>query len=385
MQFVTIQKQETVKHMDWLHPQGTAQKNYKKAPPYLPAAASNTIKIPWTFPKSPKKWTFPSTTEPRHDDAVVDKPAVIPVNAGVVQDTWECTTSPDTDKDKHDLDGGSLASSQQDSCSFGCSFDQVDSDWAVPAIVDQDHYPHTKTPPKQGKSLGYLKELVEELLRCNSCDGAACALVAISQIMYTFKNRASQQEKNRLIWAGGCLAVVRAMNKYPDAVQIQLNACDVIADMVLDHEESKAEIVATGGIAALVNAMLHFPGNQGVQFVACWALNDLLVSSSCFTEYDMDEETSSLCTEAGGIQALVAAIQAFPRDASICFGACSCLIKLVQENRNSVELSIKAGAIQAVSNMLVTSNNVKDIKMASKDMQQTALSLMGHLATLELE
>jgi hypothetical protein len=149
----------------------------------------------------------------------------------------------------------------------------------------------------------------------------------------------------------------------------------------MDHEKSKVEIVAVGGIAALVNAMLHFPGNQGVQFVACWALNDLLVSSSCFTEYDMDEETSSLCTEAGGIQALVSAIQVFPRDASICFGACSCLTKLVQRNRESVQLSVKAGAIQAVSNMLVTSSNVKDLKMASKDLQQTAVSLMGHLTT----
>jgi hypothetical protein len=237
MQFVTIQNQETVSHIDWLYSQGPACKNYQKDSPFSPAAASTTTKIPWTFPKSPKKWTFPSTVQPHQDDAVVVKPAVILANAGVVQDTWESMASPDADKDKHDLDGGSVTSSLQDSCS--CSFDQVDtSDWAVPVIVNQDHYPYMKTSLKhaatskkdQGKSLGYLKQLVEELLRCNSCEGAACALEAIKQIMYTFKNRASQQEKNRLIWAGGCLAVVRAMNKYPDAVHIQLNACDVIAD-----------------------------------------------------------------------------------------------------------------------------------------------------------
>jgi tRNA G26 N,N-dimethylase Trm1 len=150
----------------------------------------------------------------------------------------------------------------------------------------------------------------------------------------------------------------------------------------MDHEKSKVEIVAVGGIAALVNAMLQFLRNQGIQCVTCWALDDLLMSSSsCVAEFDTGAETSSRCTEAGGIQALVSAIQVFPRDASICFGACSCLTKLVQRNRESVQLSVKAGAIQAVSNMLVTSSNVKDLKMASKDLQQTAVSLMGHLTT----
>ena len=91
--------------------------------------------------------------------------------------------------------------------------------------------------------------------------------------------------------------------------RVQEQACGALWNLTSNSEAGKRAAIEAGGVAAVVRAMEAHGGEAGVQEQACGALVNLMAGS---------EAGRRAVREAGGVAALERALRGFPTHAEIC-------------------------------------------------------------------
>jgi hypothetical protein len=193
---------------------------------------------------------------------------------------------------------------------------------------------------------------VEEI-GSNSPDVVKTAILSVLEIIQTMSTR----DMDDLLAAGLCLAVVQAMNQHCDEMELQFKACVLLANLAFKSNEIAVDIIQWGGDVAIVNVMKRFPLVEEIQHLACVTLNNVLVT----THEDGGRYESVMA--AGGIPALIAAMNNFPQDTQIGLFACFCLSKLTESSLENTKLAVENGVVETVAGVVSASQDANDDRL----------------------
>jgi hypothetical protein len=183
-----------------------------------------------------------------------------------------------------------------------------------------------------------------------SPDTVMMAIAKISESLPTMPAR----DMDVLVAAGLCQALVQAMNKHGDVLELQGQACFLLVNLAFQSDDIAARIIRSGGDVAIVNGMNRFPLVAEFQRLACVTLNNLLVTTN------EDGGRYESVVAAGGIQTLISAMNNFPADATIGLYACFCLLKLTDSSLGNCRVAVEHGAIDAVAGVISASQASND-------------------------
>ena len=167
-----------------------------------------------------------------------------------------------------------------------------------------------------------------------------------------------KKKRESLVTAGGCLALVHLTRNCLDKAIAMIPSCDqvtelweltelatlyktlnVIIILTFQHDESRVAIAAIGGVEAIVKAMNTFPKCHALQERACGALRNLACCGL----------GKKKVAEKGGIEVLLAAINNHLGSAILCQKGCWALYNIVNGSKQNTELLISFGGGAAVA------------------------------------
>jgi hypothetical protein len=194
--------------------------------------------------------------------------------------------------------------------------------------------------------------IVEELYSYNP----VLVTMAIQKILESMETMLPQ-DLVALLTAGLCHAIVLAMNHHGDVMGLQFNACVLLTNLAFKSDDIAASIVQSGGDVAIVHFMKRFPMEAEFQHLACVTLNNLLVTTN------EDGGRYGAVVAAGGIPALIAAIDNNPGDTKIGLFACFGLSKLTDSSLYNTNVAVEHGAIETVAGVISASQAANDDRL----------------------
>jgi hypothetical protein len=127
--------------------------------------------------------------------------------------------------------------------------------------------------------------------------------------------------------AGAPAALIAALLRHPHNEEVQADACNALHSVLGSNgPRDLPERLVTGALDAVVAAMRAFPASAHLQRVACVALGALIVQHSGMQHY---------AAHAGAVTLLAAALGAHAADADACEAVCFALNHLVDAFRSS--------------------------------------------------
>jgi hypothetical protein len=178
-------------------------------------------------------------------------------------------------------------------------------------------------------------------------------MMAIATIFESLPTMAAR-DMDALLAAGLCHALAQAMNQHGDVLELQGQACFLLANLAFHNAIIAVQIIHSGGDVAIVNGMKRFPLVVEFQHLACVTLNNLLVTTN------EDGGRYESVVAAGGIPTLIATMSNFPFDTKIGMFACFCLLKLTDSSLDNCRLAMEHGAIEAVAGVISASQDAND-------------------------
>ena len=132
--------------------------------------------------------------------------------------------------------------------------------------------------------------------------------------------------------AGGCLAVIQAMRRFPKSGTVQKLGCTILVDQSSHSDDNKRGMVHIGGLPVLVSAMNRFPHDRDIQCYAWAVLQNLAVLT----------ETRDALGD-GEVQPIVAAMNAHREDEHLQDLCCTFFRHLAKENEQGKQLLLQNG------------------------------------------
>jgi hypothetical protein len=198
-----------------------------------------------------------------------------------------------------------------------------------------------------------LMEIIGALIQDLAHSDNARVNVALDVLNLDFMR--DKKKRESLITAGGCLALVHLTKNCLDKAIDIIPACDqvtelwelnelaelatlhktlnVIIILTFQHDESRVGIAAIGGVEAVVKAMNTFPKCHALQERACGALRNLACCGI----------GKKKVAEKGGIAVLLAAVNNHLGSAMLCQKGCWALYNIVNGSKQNTELLISFG------------------------------------------
>jgi hypothetical protein len=187
-------------------------------------------------------------------------------------------------------------------------------------------------------------------LRSYSPDTVMMTIATLFESLPTMPAR----DMDALLAAGLCHALAQAMNQHGDVLELQGQACFLLANLAFQSDDIAARIIHSGGDVAIVNGMKRFPLVAEFQHLACVTLNNLIVTTN------EDSGRYESVVAAGGIPTLIATMYNFPFDTKIGMFACFCLLKLTDSSLDNCRLAMEHGAIEAVAGVISASQDANN-------------------------
>lgn len=245
--------------------------------------------------------------------------------------------------------------------------------------IQNERSPHTMTNKKSGKdseeSHGESEEtqfnpwlgkiLIESLQGTPDTIKAAVCLLMKSDLHKKEHIKGLQEFMN----SNGCEYLIQAMRKVTeDAFQEQ--CCKLIADLLFSkHQEVVKRFQTCGATLAVANSVMKAqdPTNERLMFHACSALVNLASQKIYEREF----------IEAGGIEAVVRAMNNCPNHARLQKSACFCISNVANQSSEETRKYIfDSGAAISIS---TAKFNFKDThEDADKAAHRALNSLLGH-------
>jgi hypothetical protein len=189
-----------------------------------------------------------------------------------------------------------------------------------------------------------------------------------------------------LVTAGGCLALVQLLKKCLEKAINEFPACDQITELnelaelttlnkmlyvttslTFRNDESMVAIPAIGGVEAVVKAMQTFPKCQELQWRACEALVNLACCSIGKTK----------AIESCGIEVILAAVNIHLNAADVCEKVCWAMANIVRGSKENTGLLISLCGGAAVAKVRT--------KWSENDKVQTQVRKLAKLLAAEMK
>ena len=138
--------------------------------------------------------------------------------------------------------------------------------------------------------------------------------------------------------------IIQMMNRLLSHKNLQVNGCMALLNLAGSHAENKARIAGAGGIEAVVVAMQTHAQSADVQRNGCRALCSLASGDGIRTRI----------AGAGGIEAVVAAMQTHAQSADVQQNGCGALWSLAVSHAENKARIAAAGGIEAVVKAMQT-------------------------------
>jgi hypothetical protein len=175
------------------------------------------------------------------------------------------------------------------------------------------------------------------ILIVNSMNSNSDNLVLLEGACSALLNLSSDAEEQILADSNVVEAVIKTMRHYPDAMGLQENALGVLQNLSMRNVASKQTIAEAGGINAVIAAIKEFMGSPTVlerAFSTMWSLAVL-------------ESNQIEIANAGGIELVVNGMMANINYVKVQKQACGCLCTLSSNSRNKT-LIREAGGVDAI-------------------------------------
>jgi hypothetical protein len=224
---------------------------------------------------------------------------------------------------------------------------------AVAVAVANDVTSSTIVAPKSRMEI--IGALIQDLAHSDN----ARVNVALDVLNMEFMK--DKKKRESFVTAGGCLALVNLTRNCLDKAIDIIPSCDqvtelweltelaelatlhktlnVIIILTFQHDESRVGIAAIGGVEAVVEAMNTFPKCHALQERACGALRNLACCGI----------GKKKVAEKGGIEVLLAAVNNHLGSAILCQKGCWALYNIVNGSKQNTELLINFGGGAAVA------------------------------------
>jgi len=132
--------------------------------------------------------------------------------------------------------------------------------------------------------------------------------------------RCGKEEENRLEFGriGGPFVVVKAMDRYAYDADILASGCAALCALAKDSDANKEIIAGVGGVLAVVKAMQKFPDHHFLQECGCGTSRNLIITN----------KGRKLFMEANGVATIISAMERHQKETALQEYACSVLYNL---------------------------------------------------------
>jgi hypothetical protein len=129
------------------------------------------------------------------------------------------------------------------------------------------------------------------------------------------------------------------MRAHPAHVDVQRLGCGALTNLACANTANQTAIVSAGGVEAVLGAMQAHPAHVDVLKNGCHALANLASANTA---------NQTAIASAGGVEAVLGAMQAHPADANLLKETCCALMHFSRRHPSNQAAIVSAGGVEAV-------------------------------------